>query len=90
MEWKGPREQPLKGKRIGVYAEQGLGDVIQFIRYVPLMQQDGATVVGVVPRDLVALLEHSMPGLQCLKPDRQFEVDYHVALLICRCTTQRR
>ena len=22
-----------------------------------------------------------MPGLQCLKPDRQFEVDYHVALL---------
>ena len=81
LEWKGPREQPLKGKRIGVYAEQGLGDVIQFIRYVPLMQQDGATVVGVVPRELVALLEHSMPGLQCLKPDRQFEVDYHVALL---------
>ena len=34
LEWKGPREQPLKGKRIGVYAEQD-GDVYEFIRYVP-------------------------------------------------------
>ena len=81
LEWQGPRAQPLQGKRIGVYAEQGLGDVIQFIRYVTLMQQDGATVVGVIANELVALLEHSMPGLQCLKPDRQFQVDYHVALL---------
>ncbi|NPC55676.1 tetratricopeptide repeat protein [Caenimonas soli] len=81
LEWQGPRVQPLQGKRIGVYAEQGLGDVIQFIRYVPLMQADGASVFGVIPPDLVPLLEHSIPGLQCLRPDTRFEVDYHVALL---------
>lgn len=81
LEWTGRSAQPAQGKRIGVYAEQGLGDVIQFIRYVPLMQADGASVFGVVPPELVPLLEHSMPGLQCLTPERQFEVDYHVALL---------
>ena len=81
LEWKGRSAQPLQGKRIGIYAEQGLGDVIQFIRYVPLLQADGASVFGVVPPELVPLLEHSMPGLQCLTPERQFEVDYHVALL---------
>jgi tetratricopeptide (TPR) repeat protein len=81
LEWKGPAQQPPKGKRIAVYAEQGLGDVIQFIRYVPLMQADGTVVFGVIPPDLIPLLEHSMPGLQCLTPQRQFEVDHHVALL---------
>ena len=34
----------MQGKRIAVYAEQGLGDVIQFIRYVRELQADGATV----------------------------------------------
>lgn len=81
LEWKGRDEQPLEGKRIAVYAEQGLGDVIQFIRYVALLERDGASVVGIVPRELVPLLEHSMPELQCLTPDRRFEVDHHVALL---------
>lgn len=81
LEWKGPAQQPPRSKRIAVYAEQGLGDVIQFIRYVPLMQADGAAVFGVIPPDLIPLLEHSMPGLQCLTPQWQFEVDHHVALL---------
>jgi hypothetical protein len=29
-----------------VYAEQGLGDVIHFIRYVKLLQADGAQVTA--------------------------------------------
>jgi tetratricopeptide (TPR) repeat protein len=81
LEWKGRVEQPLAGQRIAVYAEQGLGDVIQFIRYVPLLQAEGAAVFGVVPPELVPLLEHSFPGFECLTPDRRFEVDSHVALL---------
>ncbi len=81
LEWQGPRQQRLAGQRIAVYAEQGLGDVIQFIRYVPLLQQEGASVFGIVPPELVPLLEHSFPGFQCLTPERRFEVDLHVALL---------
>ena len=36
---------PLEGKTILVYYEQGLGDVIQFIRYLPLVKQRGGTVL---------------------------------------------
>jgi tetratricopeptide (TPR) repeat protein len=39
--WDGSR---LDGKAILVYAEQGLGDTIQFLRYLPLVRQLGITV----------------------------------------------
>ncbi|GAB2588656.1 hypothetical protein GCM10027034_21110 [Ramlibacter solisilvae] len=81
FEWKGRGLQPLRGKRIAIYAEQGLGDVIQFARYVRVLQAEGATVVGVVQPELVPLMEHSLEGLQCLTPQRTLQADYHVALL---------
>lgn len=81
LEWQGPALQPLRGKRLAVYAEQGLGDVIQFIRYAPLLQQHGCTIFAVVHPELVTLVEHSMPGVECPVGQRQFHVDYHVALL---------
>jgi tetratricopeptide (TPR) repeat protein len=40
--WNG--EDPA-GKRIFVYAEQGFGDTFQFIRYLKLLRQAGATVL---------------------------------------------
>ncbi len=41
--WLG--EYPLAHKTILLHAEQGLGDTIQFARYVPLVAQSGARVV---------------------------------------------
>jgi tetratricopeptide (TPR) repeat protein len=81
MEWRGPASQPLPGKRIVVYAEQGLGDVIQFIRYAPRLQQDGGTVCAVIQPELADLVEHSMPGVECITGQRNLHADYHVALL---------
>jgi len=40
--WTG---EPVAGKRILVYAEQGFGDVLQFARYARLLAQRGATVI---------------------------------------------
>ena len=81
LEWQGPSVQPAAGKRIALYAEQGLGDVIQFARYITLLQADGATVYGVIPPELVPLLEESLPGFICLGPGRDLQADYHAALL---------
>ncbi len=37
--------EPLDGARILLHAEQGLGDTIQFLRYVPMVQRAGGSVV---------------------------------------------
>jgi hypothetical protein len=56
--WKG---EPLEGSRILLYAEQGLGDTIQFVRYVPLVAAQGGKVVLEIPSRLHRLLSH-IPG----------------------------
>jgi tetratricopeptide (TPR) repeat protein len=53
--WSG--QQVLAGKTVLVYAEQGLGDTIQFYRYVEGVSQLGANVILQVPTPLVPLFE---------------------------------
>jgi tetratricopeptide (TPR) repeat protein len=53
-EWRG---EPLEGRSLLVYAEQGFGDVIQFSRY--LRRVDGATLR--VPPALCALMRRLCP-----------------------------
>lgn len=47
---------PLRGKSILVHADEGIGDAIQFVRYVPLLADRGAKVTLEVPAALVPLL----------------------------------
>jgi tetratricopeptide (TPR) repeat protein/SAM-dependent methyltransferase len=61
-QWRG---EPLCGARILLYAEQGLGDCIQFLRYVPLVEAAGGCVVLEVPqqmRRLAGVLAGSQDG----------------------------
>jgi len=46
----------LQGQTILLFAEQGLGDTLQFIRYAPLVQQHGATVIVQCQGPLLRLL----------------------------------
>ena len=51
--WRG---EPLAGRTIIVYAEQGLGDTMQLFRYVPLLAAQGADVILQVQPSLKRLL----------------------------------
>jgi len=48
--------ESIEGKKFFVYEEQGLGDIIQFCRYLPILVKHGATVTFVVRKQLHALL----------------------------------
>ena len=51
--WRG---ENLEGRRIVVFSEQGLGDIIQFVRYLPLLVRRGADVTCLVTPKLARLL----------------------------------
>jgi tetratricopeptide (TPR) repeat protein len=53
--WSGV--EPIAGKTILLHAEQGLGDTLQFCRYVPIVKALGGTVVLEAPHELKHLLE---------------------------------
>jgi tetratricopeptide (TPR) repeat protein len=50
--WSG---QPLLGKTILVWSEQGFGDTVQMARFASVLQSRGAHVVLVVPAELMGL-----------------------------------
>jgi predicted O-linked N-acetylglucosamine transferase (SPINDLY family) len=47
---------PFQGKRLYVHAEQGFGDTLQFIRYLPLVKELGGTVILEAKKPLHGLL----------------------------------
>lgn len=53
--WNG--RNSLQGKRVLIYAEQGLGDAIQFVRYCPKLKELGAYVIIHCNPNLDALLQ---------------------------------
>lgn len=77
--WDG---RDIRGQTILLYAEQGLGDVIHFIRYVPLVAERGAKVVLVCPAALHALARH-VQGVDKLMGSEEAlpRFDTHAALM---------
>ncbi|QCN93800.1 tetratricopeptide repeat protein [Azospirillum argentinense] len=55
----------IAGRTILLYAEQGLGDTLQFVRYAPLVAARGARVILEVQRPLMSVMS-DLPGVERL------------------------
>lgn len=60
--WDGSR---LDGSRILLYAEQGLGDTLQFLRFVPMVREAGGRVIVECQARLAPLVE-TLPGIEAV------------------------
>jgi hypothetical protein len=78
-QWAG---EELNGQRLLLYAEQGFGDTIQFIRYLPQVVARGAKVALVCQPELCRLLK-SFPGVWQIANGRPPlpEFDVHFPLM---------
>ena len=73
--------EPIAGKTVLVWAEQGLGDTIQFCRYAPLLAAQGARVVLQVQPPLLPLLR-GLEGVEVIGTDAPPPpFDVHVPLM---------
>jgi tetratricopeptide (TPR) repeat protein len=78
-QWRG---EEIKGARILLHAEQGFGDAIQFLRYVPMVAGRGAKVILEVHPELRRLTESVSGVTQLLSRGQALpEFDWHCPLM---------
>jgi tetratricopeptide (TPR) repeat protein len=89
--WLG--NEPLARRTVLLHAEQGLGDTLQFCRYVPRLASHGARVILEVHSSLTALMA-SLPGATRIiapgetVPDHDFQCPLMSLPLACRTTLE--
>ncbi|MEL6584587.1 MAG: tetratricopeptide repeat protein [Pseudomonadota bacterium] len=77
--WSG---EPLSGKRIVAFGEQGFGDIIQFVRFLPRLKELGAEVVLCVRKPLHPLLRRAFPDHRVLERVEDGEgYDFQISLI---------
>jgi len=59
--WRG---EPINGKTLFTYHEQGLGDSLQFVRYFPLLKQMGVNVIFKCQKPLIELFKQNYPDIE--------------------------
>ncbi len=76
--WKG---EPLEGRTLLVHGEAGLGDSLQFCRYIPMLRERTCRVVVQVPPPLVRLFSR-LPGVDAIVSTDQHPPAYDLACSI--------
>ncbi len=77
--WQG---ENIAGKTLMIYAEQGLGDAIQYLRYLPMVRdRTGANIVLAVHPPLRQLVSRNTDALVVTLDQQWPDFDYHCPLL---------
>jgi hypothetical protein len=77
--WTGAED--IRGKTLFCYIEQGLGDTIQYYRYVRFALDRGARIVLSVPTQLMELLKRATPSVELIGWGAVPEAfDFHIPL----------
>ncbi|HET9715573.1 MAG TPA: tetratricopeptide repeat protein [Pseudolabrys sp.] len=78
-QWRG---EDVAGRTILLHAEQGFGDSIQFLRYVPMVAARGAKILLELPQSLIPLVPKcdAIIGLYC-RGDRLPSFETHCPLM---------
>jgi tetratricopeptide (TPR) repeat protein len=78
-EWAG---EDIRGKRVLLYTEQGMGDTIQFARFARLVAQRGANIILEVQPRLTGLLQTLEPDVVIVRRGSELpEFDCHLPLM---------
>ncbi len=86
--WRG---EPLQGRRILIYGEQGAGDTIQFVRYANLVRNAGGEVIlEVLPHleRLMSWMEGGFPVVNALTTSVEFDLQCPMMSLPHRFATE--
>lgn len=78
--WKG---EPLKGKKILIWSEQGFGDTIQMYRFLPILRHLGATTIFECREELMALfLENPVTDeINLMNTTSPQDYDFHLPMM---------
>lgn len=77
--WSG--NEDIAGKTLLIHGEQGIGDTIQFSRYVTLLEARGAQVMLLVRPALRSLLANSYPSIRVIDEAPAAGFELHCPLL---------
>ncbi len=78
-QWRG---EPLAGSTILLHAEQGFGDTLQMLRYIPLLARQEARIVLEIPPELLSLAASLEGVARCLaRGEAPPPFDWHCPLM---------
>ena len=74
LDWRG--ESDINGQKIFIPYEQGFGDILQFCRYLPMLEASGAEIIFEVPKVLepvISTLDCTMTTIRPNEPQPSFD-----------------